>query len=450
MLGRLLVGKTVPDGTTSVISTSPFFPSLPQSFVIIIVREQTTTNLAEAPKMIGKKSGRTLLLYTVGTGCLIVITLFHFYGYEKTWQIWNIHTIKPYLIDSRVITAGAEAHAQGLDPLRKNPGFTQMNYPRIWYALFWLGIDQSDTIYFGITFAVLFFAGLFMLAKAIDRPTAWLMTCATFSPAVLLGLERGNTDLLMFFLLVLSVYIIDKSRVGAGMIVAFAFLLKLYPVFAVTIFLKESKKIFLTIMAVTLFACGIYAVVMLDELRLVRAATPKPSAGAYGIDVAWTDLSVHHFGGAAVGLRIASYLAVILIVAISLIYADRRTIPTSEDGEHLAFFRLGAAIFVGTFLLGGNWDYRMVFLLCCIPKLMDWRHSLSKQVRVVAITTLVFIIVSLWDGFTRRLLVHALPVFFILDLLSKWMVLFGLMYLFIYSLPRWLELRLAGNRVYRA
>jgi glycosyl transferase family 87 len=390
--------------------------------------------------MTSKRDGGSLLLYLVCAGCLIIVTLFFMYGYEKTWRLWNIPTLEPYLYDARVITAGAEAHALGYDPLINNPGFTRMNYPRVWQLLFYLGIDQSDTIYFGLVFAALFFFGVFLIARNIDRPTAWLMTCAIFSPAVLLGLERGNCDLLVFFLLALAVYLVKKSRVGTAIVIAFAFLLKLFPVFALAVFLRENKKVFRAIMVSSIVLCGIYAMVMLGDLRLIREATPKPQNLAYGVDVAWTEVMNHHFLHAAVALRIVSYLAVVLVAAFSLFHAGWRVDAESDCDGHMDSLRVGAASYIGTFLLGGNWDYRLMILLLVIPQLMSWRRSPSKSVRYTTTTTLVCVIISLWSWFARRLLAHLLPVSFLLDLFSKWIVFSGLMYLFVYSCPNWLKL----------
>jgi hypothetical protein len=171
----------------------------------------------------------------------------------------------------------------------------------------------------------------------------------------------------------------------------------------------------------------------------VRAATPRPTGGAYGIDVGWSDLAAYHFVRTAVVFRIVSYAAVVIIAAISLINAGRRTFPTQEPHIHLDSFRVGAAVFVGTFMLGGNWDYRLVVLLLVIPQLMDWRRSLSKQLRHIAVTTLVCVVVALWGWFIKRIFVHALPAFFLVDMVSKWTVFSGLTYLLIYTLPNWLK-----------
>lgn len=386
-----------------------------------------------------KRDGRSVLLYMVSAGCVIMVTLFSTFGYEKTWRLWNVPTEMPYLIDSRVITAGAEAHALDYDPLINNRGFTRMNYPRIWQLLFYLGINQSDTIYFGLVFALLFFVGVFLITENIDRFTAGLMTCAIFSPAVLLGLERGNTDLLIFFLCALAAHLITRSRVGAAIAIGFAFLLKLYPIFAMAIFLRESKKTFRAILASSIVACGIYAIVMFDELRLIRSATPRPGAGAYGVDAAWTNLMNHHFIHAAIALRVVSYAAVVLAVAFSLVRAARRTRIADEPDGHIDSFRVGAAVYMGTFLIGGNWDYRLMFLLLVIPQIMSWRRSRWKNVKWVATATLACVMIALWSWFAKGLLAHLLSVSFLLDLLSKWIVFCGLIYLFVYSWPNWLK-----------
>ncbi len=390
--------------------------------------------------MTPNRDGRILLLWLLGTGCFIIVTLFVTFGYEKTWRLWNIHTMMPYLIDSRVITAGAEAHAHGYDPLIENPGFTNMNYPRIWQLLFNLGIDQSDTIYFGLVFAVLFFSGVFLIAENISRRTALLMTCAVFSPAVLFGLERGNTDLFIFFLLALSIYLVKKTRVGTAIVIGFAFLLKLYPVFALAIFLRERKRLFWTILVSSIIVCCVYVAVMFDELRLIRLATPKPQASAYGIDVAWQNALNHHLLHASLAIHIVSYIAVVFAGAFSLFHAGRFGSAEGDDNSHIDSFRVGAATYVGTFLIGGNWDYRLMFLLLVIPQLHSWRRSSSRYVRQIGITTLVCVILSLWSLLILKPLVHLITVHFLLDQFSKWVVFLGLLYLFIYSLPDWLKL----------
>jgi Glycosyltransferase family 87 len=393
-----------------------------------------------------KRDGRSTFLYLAGSVCLIMAGLFFTYGYEKTWHLWNIPTFMPYLADARLITAAAESHALGYDPLIRNPRDPwgrPMNYPRVWQLLFYLRLCQADTIYFGVIFAAVFFSGVFLITKNIDRSTAWLMTCAVFSPAVLLGLERGNNDLLVFFLLSLAVYVVKKSRVGTTVVIGLSFVLKLYPIFGLAIFLRERKRVFLAIMMSSIIVCGIYTMIVFDELRLIRLATPTTTALglSYGLDVAWMRAGTSR-PDATIVLRIVSYAAVLLTAAFSLFHAGRRVDSMDDQNGHMDSFRVGASAYIGTFLIGGNWDYRLMILLLVIPQLMSWRRSPWNGARYIAITTMLCLLMALWAPFTGRMLAHfsAGPVVNgLLDLLCKWIVFSGLLYLFIFSWPDWLK-----------
>src|SRR5262249_28027873 len=42
-------------------------------------------------------------------------------------------------------------------------------------------------------------------------------------------------------------------------------------------------------------------------------------------------------------------------------------------------FLMGSAIYVGTFAIGANFNYKLVFLLFCIPQLMVWARNPGVQ-----------------------------------------------------------------------
>ena len=385
----------------------------------------------------------TLLLLVVA-GCAIMVALFAVYGYERTWRLWNVPALLPSFADARVITAGAESHALGYDPLLNNPrdpwGRT-MNYPRIWQLLFYLGIDQQDTIYFGVIFAVLFFAAIFLAIGNVGRRTAWVTACGIFSPAVLLGLERGNNDLLIFFLLALSVVAIKKSTVATAILIVCAFVLKLYPIFAIAVYLREPKRLLQKLLLVNLFIACAYSAIMIDELRLVRVGTPSSAVVSYGIAVAWMRLG-HHFPGGTLPLQVASYATAILIAAFSGLHAGRQASFQGAQNGHIDAFRVGAAIYVGTFLIGTNWDYRLIYLLFTIPQLLSWTGSPQRWIRCIAAMTVTCTMVSLWSLIAERLLAH-IPfgtlAYVRLDFVAKGTVFAGLLYLLIYSCPDWIK-----------
>jgi hypothetical protein len=57
---------------------------------------------------------------------------------------------------------------------------------------------------------------------------------------------------------------------------------------------------------------------------------------------------------------------------------------------------LGAGIYAGTFLLGNNWDYRLIFLLFTVPQLAEWTRQKNGFFTTLARITLGALIVSCW------------------------------------------------------
>jgi hypothetical protein len=397
--------------------------------------------------IIGRIYKKNALLVLVTAGCAIMALLFTVYGYERTWHLWNIHTYSPPFADSRNITSGAESHALGYDPLIHNPRDPwgrPMNYPRIWQLLSYLGIGQQDTIYFGIAFAALFFSGVFLATGSTGQRTALAMACCIFSPAVLLGLERGNNDLLIFFLLAVSIRVIKKSPVATAILIGCAFLLKLYPILAISVFLRENRRLFQNLFLVGLFLAFAYLALMHDEIRLIRIATPQTPFGSYGLDVAWEQLQCKHvFPGAVLSVQIASYVIAILVAAFSILHAGRQTYPQDAQDNHLDAFRVGASIYVGTFVaIGHNFDYKMMFLLFAVPQLSLWIRSPQRWISCVAAVTATCVVVSFWSIAVGPILTYiplGLYVHGVLDSGAKGVVFAGLCYLFVYSCPEWIK-----------
>ena len=227
-------------------------------------------------------SAKLTLLLLILLGCAALASSFVFHGYERTWSSLGIYPLSPYFSDARVITASAEAKALGFDPMVYNPLLPKgvvMDYPRIWQLLFHLGIDQKDTIYFEAVFVSLFFLGVFLFAGEINQPIAVALACGVFSPAVLLGIERGNNDLVIFFLLALSLMVIRKSTVASAGVIAFAFVLKLFPVFAAAVFFKEDRGRFFKFLTGSILFVGTYCIILRNEIRVVRAAVSHNRLG---------------------------------------------------------------------------------------------------------------------------------------------------------------------------
>lgn len=65
-------------------------------------------------------------------------------------------------------------------------------------------------------------------------------------------------------------------------------------------------------------------------------------------------------------------VAAMVVAVVGLILFFRRVMRNADGRGGLSFnlFVGGASIYVGTFIFSTNWDYRLIFLIFCIPYLL--------------------------------------------------------------------------------
>lgn len=386
--------------------------------------------------------------------------LFSLYGYNDTWRLWNIPVMSQHFADLRTITHGAESYAQGLDPMIENPGdpwHRKMNYPRIWQSLYYLGINSTHTTLIGIMIIFSFLVGVCAILPNASNKIIAMVFAAVLSPATLLGVERGNIDLLMFFFAALSVLAIQRSYILSAAAIMTGFLLKLFPVFSVAVLLKAGKQKFILCMFAIMALSLLYICVSSDDLLLIRNATPQSTTQSYGMNVLWMRLNTY---GENLGLyaKILSYISVCLVFVASMMASIFCKVPSlvSGDNRYLDSFRVGASIYIGTFLLGNNWDYRLMFLIFVIPQLILWAERPVNRFTVASRLVLVSIYASLWYLVISKL-IKRLPYgdygSYMLDETFNWIAFSGLTYLLFSSLPAWVmeftrkALRLSSKKV---
>ena len=134
----------------------------------------------------------------------------------------------------------------------------------------------------------------------------------------------------------------------------------------------------------------------------------------------------------------SSLTAVIIIVCIALtagtlLHSSRMN---AQDSLNLDCFRAGSAIYVGTFIIGNNWDYRLIFLIFLIPQLTLWSTGSELRARNAARFALLAIFISMWYLVIWKVLRKYSTV---LDESSNWLLFSLLVYLLVLSAPDWVK-----------
>lgn len=312
----------------------------------------------------------------LASGLALLAAMVILRGPQAAWKPWNIPASDLRFMDAQVFGAAALTHAEGRDPLRENPHDVderRLNYPRIWHLLFAAGFKREHAGALGACFVASLLVGLCLLVPPLTKAESAVMLLAVFSPAVLLGIERGNSDLGMLFLLALAV-VVPRTTWAAGLVLL-AFMLKLFPLAGVAALLGRPREEAMRAIGVVLALAVLYLCYNLGDLLLINAATPRGAWIAYGWQVPalrWADAE----GRADPTILLAVAGAVFAVAGTSLwAGAKRGARRVTTEGKGLDAFRLGAACYAGSFLLGSSFHYRLIFLLPALPQLIEWARQ---------------------------------------------------------------------------
>ena len=176
----------------------------------------------------------------------------------------------------------------------------------------------------------------------------------------------------------------------------------------------------------------VYLVAISNYILLIRRNVPTTFILSYGykapflgLDHLRTEAGLNVIALADTWLPIVvAVLTLILAAATALINFRRRRFfcMVSSSAASTAFL-FGSGIYCGTFLLGTNYIYRLMFLLLCVPQLLDWKRGKSDDKgRKIERSLFATLLSVLWlngnaNGHTTFLLVPQLV---------DWLLFFGL------------------------
>ncbi|WP_426413305.1 hypothetical protein [Bradyrhizobium ganzhouense] len=333
----------------------------------------------------GIGSGILVTLGLSGTA-VALLALGHVVGWDATWRAFGVTPLQPPFFDMRVINDYAACAWKGLDPYAPRAcNVDNFNIPPAWLWLGFLGVDGSDSPL--LSAAAIAAAGIVMML--LLRGRSWyhgvMALGAIMSPAVMMGVERGNLDLFILALVGAAALIYEEKRLGracgAMALLGLGVVLKLFPMFCISLAARSSRSTL--IFACTTGALSLtYLGLTLDYVFLIRRNVPSTFILSYGykviflgIDQIRSEAGLSPIGLAETWLPAGAAAVVVIGAAIVAVNSLRNRCEFCAVHKSVAgtAFLFGAGIYCGTYLLGTNFVYRLMFLLLCVPQLQDWQ-----------------------------------------------------------------------------
>lgn len=328
-------------------------------------------------------SGRFLLAVAfvgaaVGAG-VVWISDRSFALWVEMWSRAGVPVLLPTFADLRAYTTAWECDRAGIDVFVSNPcnPWGRVLYPpRLPAELGFLGLGESATVPLALGVIAAFLVSVLVVAGPLRYYEVAVYAAIIFSPSVLLGVERANTDLLMFALLTLVLVTVRSDgplrAVSYGSLLLAA-MLKLYPILAAGVVFRQGRRRALEAGLAVFVPFAIYLFVVREDFTLVQNRM-RLAANSWGAPVLPMELGIT---GPRETLFVVSGLAAAAVVATGLAILLRRRPASAEEtrARSLDAFWIGAGLYVGTFALGSNFNYKLVCLIFAVPQLLSWARE---------------------------------------------------------------------------
>ncbi|MCZ8103171.1 MAG: hypothetical protein O9972_35415, partial [Burkholderiales bacterium] len=290
------------------------------------------------------------------------------------------------------------------------------------------------------------------------------------SPPVMLLVERGNVDIVIYSWLGVGLMIIKNSRalifrLCAYLLIFFWGVIKLFPIFGLGVIIKEKRNIFLFLAAIFAAAFITYFLASIGEMKTISQAFDVESVWfRFGhqslflkVKTLLLNLSLST-GGETDIKKTLRYMMYIIMSLLTLLILTRVLLSkfkifrewlssdfvstdsgkSLDKSQYIDYFRLAAGIYLGNYLvIGLVMDYKLTFLIFALPQILDWikqenQLSLSSSMALVAIV----------GTFYASPFLHPWAIDEIINLL----LFANLLYISLLSMPEWLK-SLVHNRL---
>lgn len=348
---------------------------------------------------------------------ILLISHFVFLDYRFFMRYLGVPAYKDGLFqDLKVITYAMDCLRQGIDPLMDGSCYKNIsfNYPTSWYILQYTGLGSEHTIPLAIFLILGFLTTVYFLLGRLPFKEGVFYSFVMVSPPVMLAIERCNNDILFFILFFLALYLLkQKSRIRylAYLIFSFSAMLKIHPVFAFGTALREKKPVIAKIVLPAILLFVAYCLLYYTEIMKSGKITPRP----YDLFSFGSNIVAYYYYEGLLGipeklqiLKIISwgFTAIFLGFFSILAFRMKSGIKIPEENKTLDSFRIGLWMFIGNFLLGNTYDYRLIFLIFSLPQLFIW----TKTQGLLRTLSIAFLSIFLFMIHFTSVVRHSMPI----------------------------------------
>lgn len=301
--------------------------------------------------------------------CTIVTLAIYIKDWKSVWRYLGVPSLSPTMVDLHAIGGATLSYLDGHDPHYFNPGDPKgrlFTHPNIWTKIGdYLSLNENFNLYiFGAFMIFLYLCiNLFLLQKN----QSIVLLFAMISYPAFFAIERGQNDLLIFSMVFIGLNLNRKFRFIALWL---ATILKIYPIFVFSRYVQKNLVILLPL------SIGLLTLLMnINEILIISDISPKTYWSSFGVGSMNIFFKEYIFNNNSL-----LYALVISSTAVCYIYLNKNfdkfyTINLNYKNDSIFF--AGLSIYVGLFFFTSSYDYKLIFLILCIPYLISKKNKYS-------------------------------------------------------------------------
>ena len=320
-----------------------------------------------------KKDLTHYIFFTLITLIALAIAL---EGWMVAWHALKIPSLLPPHFDLRFYQYPAMAISVGKNPLFathefwRTPLFLQYGLniyflPAFKFAYF---LNLHKEIYFiGFAILVIFFYIICVSSLLKIKKNSFWILILFFSNSSMLGIERTNNDLIIFCLIYYAA--VFPNFIGVSLVMLATYI-EFWPIFSGIGFIKKKIKILFLICSV-IFILIFYKAIFSLQMEPILAEWFSFGAKSLSVTVKRAfNLDVSYL--AIVGLLIIITFLTLIISGFKLEHKKK------PDDFVERLFLIGATLYISLFIIASNFDYKLIFLLFCVPYLSLLKNIFEK------------------------------------------------------------------------
>jgi len=294
------------------------------------------------------------------------------------WKFLKIPSVLPPFSDFDALNIFLSYEKMGLNPYVENPESHPIHkfliYPSVWLDITDI-LNLNNNLNFKLVSFLILFTYFYVLIDFYIRFKSkifgFFLIVFFFSTSNFLLIERLNVEIILFCLIYFS--LVNKKTIIKFFFYFASVALKIFPIFSIFLFI-DKKKIFFLALAFSI----IYLFMIKEEIALISSNVIEyaliPAYGAVSISKALYYYSMkfgllindenYHLFKKLIIILFSFYGLILFLINFS--FSGTKKISKKLSIEEKMFLA-GGGIFIGTFAISANFDYRLLFLILTFP-----------------------------------------------------------------------------------